>query len=282
MRTLFAPALALLVTSLALAPGCGSSDSSTFGDGDGGQSDGDTDGPFDPSLVDGGGGGDGSGDGGCGPNLAGILRDFKGNNEPGGHPDFETITGSKSGLDLGIVKKTLGADLKPVFAGPTKSTTTQANFDQWYRDTPGVNKTKIYTVPFQIDGNGHVLYDTTAFYPLDNDPDGFGNTPGQPHDYAFTYELHTEFLYTGGEVFSFRGDDDVWAFINHQLVVDLGGVHNAESATIDIDSLAASIGIQKGQSYAFDFFFAERHTVESNFRFETTLKFTNCNPILPR
>jgi fibro-slime domain-containing protein len=36
----------------------------------------------------------------------------------------------------------------------------------------------------------------------------------------------------------------------------------------------------KGQTYALDFFFAERHTVESNFRLETTLKFTNCAPII--
>ncbi len=276
-----APAL-VFALGLASFAGCGTSDSSTFGNGsnDGGAF---ADGPFDPTLNDGAGGGDGAGgDGGCGPNLAGILRDFKGANEPGGHPDFESVASKNFGLDPGIVKTALGADLKPVFAGPTKSTTNQTNFDQWYRDTPGVNKTKIYTVPFQVDATGHVVYDTTAFFPLDNDPDGFGITPGQVHDYAFTYELHTEFVYGGGEVFSFRGDDDVWVFLNHQLVVDLGGVHGAEAATVNVDAKAAALGIQKGNTYPFDFFFAERHTTESNFRFETTLKFTNCNPILPR
>ena len=47
-----------------------------------------------------------------------------------------------------------------------------------------------------------------------------------------------------------------------------------------LDQEAARLGITKGQTYAFDFFFAERHTVESNFRLETTLKFVNCAPIV--
>ncbi len=224
----------------------------------------------------------GRGDGGCGPNLAGLLRDFKGAAEPGGHPDFETIEGANAGLDPGIVQERIGVDKKPVFAGKTKSTTTQANFDQWFRDAPPVNKTKIVTLPFVVESTGRTTFDSAAFFPLDGDPDGFGNTPGRTHDYHFTYELHTQFLYQGGEVFNFRGDDDVWVFINGFRVVDLGGVHIAESATVDLDAEATRIGITKGQAYDFDFFFAERHTVESNFRLETTLKFVNCTPILPR
>jgi fibro-slime domain-containing protein len=62
----------------------------------------------------------------------------------------------------------------------------------------------------------------------------------------------------------------------------LGGVHGPESAVVDIDAIAAQIGITPGNAYPFDFFFAERHTSDSNFRMETTLKFVNCNPILPR
>lgn len=220
--------------------------------------------------------------GGCAPDLSGILRDFKGVNEPGGHPDFESVPASRQGLDTGIVTATLGADLKPVFAGPTKSTTSQANFDQWFRDVPNVNKTKVTTLPFVIGQNGSVTYDTSAFFPLDGDPEGFGNTPGRAHDYHFTYELHTEFVYRGGEVFRFRGDDDVWVFINRRRAVDLGGVHAAIEATVDIDAEANALGIVKGNTYALDFFFAERHTTQSNFRLETTLRFSNCVPILPR
>jgi fibro-slime domain-containing protein len=219
----------------------------------------------------------------CAPNLAGTARDFKGANEqPGGHPDFEGVADTNQGSDTGIVKEDLGADLKPVYAGSTKSTSGQVNFDQWFRDTPGVNKSKVITLPFVFGPGDRVTYDSTEFFPLDSDPDGFGNTPGQAHDFSFTFELHTEFVYEGGEVFEFRGDDDVFVFINQKLVADLGGVHSAESATVDVDKESARLGITKGQTYPFAFFFAERHTSSSNFRFETTLKFSNCNPILPK
>jgi len=224
-------------------------------------------------------GGTPSNDGGCGPNLLGVLRDFKGKNEPGGHDDFEGVTGD----DRGIVEDTLGADGKPVYRGsPTTPTTNgKAGFDEWFRDTPGKNLRVLYTLPAQIDAqSGRTVFDSAAFFPLDGNAAGYGITPGFAHDYHFTYELHTEFSYTGGEVFKFRGDDDVWVFINKKQVVDLGGVHVAQEATVDLDQEAARLGVVKGQTYSFDFFFAERHTTESNFRVETTLKFVNCAPIL--
>lgn len=234
--------------------------------------------PFFPPGPDGGTGTDG-GDGGCGPSLLGVLRDFKGKNETDGHPDFESVTGD----DRNMVSLDLGADGKPVYQGAPNTPTTngKAAFDQWFRDTPGVNKRKLYTLPAQVDvATGRTVFESAAFFPLDADPEGFGDTPGQPHDFHFTYELHTEFAYTGGEIFKFRGDDDVWVFINGKRVVDLGGVHSAQEATVDLDAEAANLGIVKGKGYAFDFFFAERHTTESNFRVETTLKFVNCAPII--
>jgi fibro-slime domain-containing protein len=219
-------------------------------------------------------------DASCGANLTGILRDFRGAGEPGGHTDFEQARGGS--LELDMVQERLGPDAKPVFAGPTASTSSKVNFDQWFRDVPGVNKTKIATLPFVVEANGHTSFGSDNFFPLDGDPEGFGNTPGQPHDFHFTYELHTQFLYQGGEVFNFRGDDDVWAFLNGVRVVDLGGIHEAEAATVNIDAEASRLGIRKGETYEFAFFFAERHTSESNFKLETTLKFVNCAPILPR
>jgi fibro-slime domain-containing protein len=279
-RTFMAGSFLVFCVSLAF-PACGTdSDPSLFPDGGmGSSSSGESSGfvPFpDASGRDGAPGADGS----CTPQLTGLARDFRGANEPMGHPDFESVVDSRTGLDPNMVQVGLGADKKPVFNGPTKSQTTKDNFDQWFRDTPGVNLTEEVTLPFVIDAAGKTVFDTTAFYPLD--AKGFGNTPGRAHNYGFTYELHTEFLYQGGEVFNFRGDDDVWVFVNGKRIIDLGGVHQTESASVTIDAIAAGIGIAKGQAYPLDFFFAERHTVESNFRFETTLKFVNCAPILPR
>jgi fibro-slime domain-containing protein len=81
-------------------------------------------------------------------------------------------------------------------------------------------------------------------------------------------EIHTLFTYKGGETFEFRGDDDVFVFINKKRVINLGGVHGPETASVAVDSLGLTIG----QEYPLDFFSAERHVTGSNIKFETTLE----------
>lgn len=220
---------------------------------------------------------------GCGTAILGVVRDFKGKNETGGHPDFEAYSGS--GASKGIVKATLGMDQKPEYngTGPIidakngQQTTSKMDFDQWYRATENVNKP--YVVYFYFQPNGNVLtFQSTAFFPLDGK--GWGNTKGSNHNFGFTTEVHTEFTYKGGETFSFTGDDDLWVFINHKLAIDLGGLHPQTSDKILLDTEAQKLGISVGNNYPLDLFHAERHTAESNFRVDTNLAFTNCGTII--
>ncbi len=216
---------------------------------------------------------DGGADG-CGTTILGITRDFKRGDQPGGHPDFETFSGVP---ETGVLEQMLGADLKPVYVDvPHISTTTKANFDQWYRTVDAVNQP--YFISLWLAPNGNIAtFESSAFFPLDGQ--GWGNQD-YPHNYHFTTEVHTEFKYNGGETFSFTGDDDLWVFINRKLVIDLGGVHVAENGAVMLDAVAGQLGLATGNIYPLDLFHAERHYRYSNFRVDSDLEFTNCG-ILP-
>jgi len=190
--------------------------------------------------------------------LTGTVRDFKDN-----HPDFEKYNGA----ELGIIADQLGADMKPVYkGGQGLKTSGKANFDQWFNDVDGVNtKTQLTIELVDTDGDGIYSYSSSAFFPIDNQL--FGNQ-GRNHNFHFTFELHTKFTYEAGQIFSFTGDDDIWVFINGQLMIDLGGTHGPLTGSVELDKLGLTIG----NTYALDFFFAERHTDGSNFIMETSIE----------
>ncbi len=194
------------------------------------------------------------------PALVGVVRDFHDT-----HPDFE---GPIISDDPGIVGPVLGPDDKPVYAGPTPTTLGKAAFDQWFSDVPTINLKKALTLPLKPVGNGVYRFADGTFFPIDGEL--FGNE-GRDHNFHFTFEVATRFRYQGGEVFRFTGDDDFWVFINRRLVIDLGGVHGAETASVSLDGRAQELGIKVGGVYPLHVFFAERHTSASHFTLETTI-----------
>jgi fibro-slime domain-containing protein len=215
-----------------------------------------------------------------------VYRDFRGRDLSGGHPDFQYTTGD----DRGILATMFGADAKPVYArgatGTSPTTNGQAAFDQWYRDTPGVNVTIVETITLARSGAGTYVFDNGDFFPLDGR--GWvamgmeaGRTGG--HNFHFTSEVRYWFQYEGDEVLSFRGDDDVWVFINGRLALDLGGVHGAENGSVTLDATAAgTLGLTLGGTYEVAVFQAERHTTQSSYRLTLsnfTASLTSCEPI---
>ncbi len=156
------------------------------------------------------------------------------------------------------------------------------SFNQWYRNAEGVNQSSKHTITLEDpDGDGIFRFERSKhngqqFFPLDGL--FFGNE-GNTHNYHFTFEVHSKFTYTDPEsrdsdmIFEFSGDDDVWVFVNNKLIIDIGGVHGERYASVNIDDIADDIGLEPGQTYDFDFFFAERHRTESNFTIETSIQF---------
>lgn len=201
------------------------------------------------------------------PVLHSTVRDFHKT-----QTDFE-LPHAGDRIDLGMVESIIGADRTPVYAGHPNTPSTpsgKAGFDVWYHDAPGVNQTTSYDLQLAEDPKrpGNYFFEDRKFFPIDFG--SFGNE-GNLHNYHFTLETHIEFVYRGGEVFTFAGDDDVWVFIANRLMIDLGGLHTLRTGSVKLDQERGRLGLIVGERYPLDLFFAERHTIDSDFIVHTTI-----------
>jgi fibro-slime domain-containing protein len=194
----------------------------------------------------------------------------------GKHVDFG---GTVTNYVPGIVLNQLGKDGKPVH---NQTDTTVKALNTWYETENfpgGYTNERCCNIVLEKNEEGLYEYQTNAFYPVDdfkfldnagtiknpNWADGLGID--YEHNHHFVMEMGCEFEYRKGQTFYFRGDDDVWVFIDSQLVVDIGGIHGPIERAVDLDTL----GLTQGKSYSFKLFFAERHCCGSNFKMVTSI-----------
>jgi fibro-slime domain-containing protein len=271
----------------------GDVDGDSDGDGDGdSDGDGDTDTDVDTDSED------------CDNILEITVRDFDTT-----HPDMQRADKGWGPL-AGVLQETLDADRKPIFSDPMGthtwktdqdpgvlvpncwSTDADTEYDEcymgtipmfegeesffdWYHDTElNIRFEKTLTLAEENAGTGVFVFDSSAFFPLSTS-EGFGPTPNDDNpdgqNFLFTTEIHLLFKYVAGQKFTFRGDDDLWIFVNNKMALDIGGMHLPFEGTIDFDDRATALGISPGGSYHMDIFHAERHTSQSNFRIETNI-----------
>ena len=239
----------------------------------------------------------------CDSLLEITVRDFDAS-----HPDMQR-TDPGWGPLAGVLAPTLGPDRKPVFSDINGTHTWKLDqpdgamirncwdsgpgteeqcymgsvpmfdgadsFYDWYHDTDFNQRfEKQLRMTEDPARRGQYVYDSDAFFPL-TAGEGFGPTPvddnPQKKNYLFTTEIHLRFKYRAGQKFTFRGDDDLWIFVNGKMALDIGGMHLPFEGTIDFDAVAQELGIVDGRSYNMDIFHAERRTQGSNFRIETNI-----------
>ena len=85
----------------------------------------------------------------------------------------------------------------------------------------------------------------------------------------FCFESHANFRFKPGLKFNFRGDDDIWVFIDNKLAVDLGGTHLAAPGYVDLDTFMPNA--KTDSTYDIDIFFCDRRTTMSNVRIKTNM-----------
>ena len=149
-----------------------------------------------------------------------------------------------------------------------------------------------YQIPMTLDEEGFWLVDISedspngGFFPLDDfkyldDEKTVWNPKydstcieGKCHNFSFSMKISAQFQYVKGQYFEFRGDDDVWVFINNRLVVDIGGCHGPEEAGVFLDTIGQNDPSEKlveGHTYSFYIFFSERNATGSNFKMRTSI-----------
>ncbi|MBX7193091.1 MAG: DUF4215 domain-containing protein, partial [Sandaracinaceae bacterium] len=219
-----------------------------------------------------------------------VYRDFRGVTQSGSptHPDFDARGGA--GITFSMTGTRLDGEGRPTFSGTVvggSGALSADSFRDWYRDS-GRDVPVLGTLTLdRLAGTDSYQYDASAFFPLDGrgwtEPGAIGESYPDAlpavHNYSFTTEIHTWFVYGGDEHLEFRGDDDVWVFVDGQLCLDVGGLHGPESGVMDfatpslagdarqvaiVDACRARLSV--GHVYELVVFHAERRCCGSNFR----------------
>ncbi len=124
-------------------------------------------------------------------------------------------------------------------------------------------------------GDGFFPLDSAASNVIDN---GYGNS----HNYYFGMRYDIRFTlgdYVGPLNYSFTGDDDLWVILDgKQVVIDLGGIHDALSAEVNLwDALGLKEGVgatteeEKNEEHCLTILYMERGGHASNCQMKFTI-----------
>lgn len=243
-------------------------------------------------------------------NLAARVRDFRGKGESGGHPDFGA---AMDDVRVGLVEEKLGSDGKPLvrdLAGQAiverfttlgnigilpsladasrgdaigsvakakdRVLTSRASFQQWFSDTPGVNRPVPMTIRMVWDPVvARFVFDTRmdetfrergGFLPIDGQL--LGNVGSTGRNYYFTTEIAASFEFHAGrgQAFTITSDDCAWVYVDGRLAADLGGTRSGKDQKVPMDRL----GLKDGGTYEVRIFLAQRQMAWTHLRLEST------------
>ncbi len=186
-------------------------------------------------------------------------------------------------------------------AGTIRNTSAAGkSFTYRYDDETGYTASYPFTPVRDANGNQTA---TQSPYPMDTGVSSSdmvaGGDPEYAHrNYNFVLQSNASFIYHADDqlYFQFEGDDDVYLFINNELVVDIGGAHAVVGTKMYLNDYvewawevmsnpsaysakeverAEKLALVEGNSYSFDFYYMERHGYGSNMRIFTNFQLTD-------
>lgn len=117
------------------------------------------------------------------------------------------------------------------------------------------------------------------FFPLMESRLKKDNVQGAKYYFGMRYDINFKLGdYVGPLNYSFTGDDDLWVLLDGKVVIDLGGIHEALSATTDLwkelgfeEGVGATSDDAKKQNHRLTILYMERGAFKSNCKMEFTI-----------
>lgn len=146
-----------------------------------------------------------------------------------------------------------------------------------------------YTLKFSQTGNQYVLEEVyhdgqrtakagSNFFPIDNPT---WDSDGKNGEYYFGMRYDVEFTlgdYVGPLEYTFTGDDDLWVLLDGEVVLDIGGIHDAITGSVDLwpelgfkDGARPTTAEEKNEVHRITVLYMERGAGESNCSMNFTL-----------
>ena len=121
--------------------------------------------------------------------------------------------------------------------------------------------------------------DGSNFFPLIESDLKIDKVQGAKYYFGMRYDINFKLGdYVGPLNYSFTGDDDLWVLLDGKVVIDLGGIHQALSATTDLwkelgfkEGVGATRDDDKKQNHRLTILYMERGAWASNCKMEFTI-----------
>lgn len=164
----------------------------------------------------------------------------------------------------------------------------------------GANTTTRFPFLPVTDAEGDYAGQTKSYYMMEDGYRSYLKDGGTYINRNFNYVLASngEFVFNEEDdlFFEFEGDDDVYLFINDQLVLDLGGAHSISNVSFKVNDYvkwarevvanpsnytaeerkrAEALDFVDGEIVKFDFYYMERHGYGANMRIVTNMRVTD-------